>query len=368
MIRLANIKDINSLLTIENNSFETDKLSRRNFKYMLTKANAIILVDEESEVLRGYSLVLFNMGTSLARLYSIAVDPGFRGKDIGYKLLQETEKAVLERDCISMRLEVRTDNTSAQQLYQKMGYKKIGQVLDYYEDHTDAIRYEKMLTSHLQPFIAKVPYYQQTLDFTCGPSAIMMAMSSLDSTLILNRNMELQIWREATTIFMTSGHGGCGPYGLALSAYHRGYGVELYLNDDGALFLDSVRNQEKKEVMRLVQEGFRSEIQKLPIKLEYRKIHIDEIQEKFTNGAIPVVLISSYRIYREKFPHWIVITGFDDKYVYFHDPFVDDEMDKTLTDCINMPILKKDFERMARYGKSGLKATLIIKKIKKGNK
>jgi hypothetical protein len=51
----------------------------------------------------------------------------------------------------------------------------------------------------------------------------MMAMKALDPAMELNRTLELRLWREATTIFMTSGHGGCGPYGLALSAYRRGF-------------------------------------------------------------------------------------------------------------------------------------------------
>jgi hypothetical protein len=58
------------------------------------------------------------------------------------------------------------------------------------------------------------------------------------------------------------------------------------------------------------------------------------------------------------------VTGFDDRYIYVHDPYVDYEVGKSPTDCINMPILKKDFERMARYGKAGQKAVLVLKKRK----
>jgi len=56
------------------------------------------------------------------------------------------------------------------------------------------------------------------------------------------------------------------------------------------------------------------------------------------------------------------VTGFDEKYIYVHDPYVDYEAGKTATDSINMPILKKDFERMARYGKAGQEAALILKR------
>jgi uncharacterized protein YvpB len=58
----------------------------------------------------------------------------------------------------------------------------------------------------------------------------------------------------------------------------------------------------------------------------------------------------------------VVVTGFDERYVYVHDPFVDEDAGKTRTDCINMPILKKDFQRMARYGKAGQRAALVIRR------
>ena len=45
---------------------------------------------------------------------------------------------------------------------------------------------------------------------------------------------------------------------------------------------------------------------------------------------------------------------------------MDREAGKTATDCINMPILKKDFERMARYGKAGQQAVLILKRRDRG--
>ena len=77
---------------------------------------------------------------------------------------------------------------------------------------------------------------------------------------------------------------------------------------------------------------------------------------------IPVVLISSYRIYREKFPHWVVVTGFDAHFIYVHDPFVDEEKNRSQTDCINIPIPLKEFDRMARYGRTGQRAALIVRK------
>jgi ribosomal-protein-alanine acetyltransferase len=362
MIRPATEDDLDKLVDIENRCFILDRLSRRTFRYLLTKANAETFIDEEGGTVRGYATVLYHTGTSLARLYSIAVDPDFQGRSIGKALLQRVEKAALDSDCVAMRVEVRKDNATALALYEQEGYRHFDIVEDYYEDHMEAIRLEKSLAPHLGPEMVRVPFYEQTLEFTCGPSALMMAMKGLDPSIPLDRTMELRLWRESTSIFMTSGHGGCGPFGMLLSAYNRGFDVEGYVSDDNALFVDSVRSPDKKEVIRIVQEDFLREIKRLPIKLYYGSLTIGEIQQKFEEGGIPLVLISSYRIYHEKSPHWVVVTGVDEKYIYAHDSYVDTELGKTVTDCINMPILKKDFERMARYGKAGLKAILILKK------
>lgn len=364
MIRRATLEDLDALLEIENSSFDSDRISRRSFRHLLSKGHSATIVDDEGGVLRGYAMVLFHAGLSLARLYSIAVSPNFQGQGIGHCLVDAAEQAARDNDCVYMRLEVRRDNTPSIEMFRKHGYRQFGTYDDYYEDHMEALRFEKMLVPHLSPDLAHVPYYEQTLEFTCGPAALLMAMKALDPSIELSRRLEIRLWRESTTVFMTSGHGGCGPYGLALAAQHRGFDVEVFVSDEGALFVDSVRNEEKKEVIRIVQEDFLEEISGKPIPVHYRRITVAEMREQFEQGAIPLVLISSYRIYQEKFPHWVVVTGFDDRFIYAHDPFVDRDKGKTRTDCINMPILQKEFERMARYGKSGQRSVLLIKKHK----
>lgn len=360
MLRHATLDDIPALLAIEKQCFTTDRLSRRSFRHLLTRGHAVTLLDENDGRIRGYVLLLFSRGTSMARLYSIAVHPEYGRRGVGDRLLEEAENAALERDCVSMRLEVRRDNPASLALFRRHGYRQFEEVLDYYEDHMDALRFEKRLVPYLRAELVKVPYYQQTLDFTCGPAALMMAMKALDPTIELNRKLELRLWREATTIFMTSGHGGCGPYGLALSAHRRGFGLEIHVNEDNVFLVDSVRSPEKKEVMRLVQEDWIEELRQLPVVLRRGSLGVDELRQKFEAGGIALVLISSYRIYGERFPHWVVVTGFDDHYIYVHDPLVDAEEGETLTDSINMPIPHREFQRMARYGKAGQKAVLIL--------
>lgn len=362
MIREASQNDLPQLIEIESRSFGEDKFSRRSLKYLLSRANATTLVETEKGNIRGYALILYNRSTSLSRLYSLVVDMQFRGLGLARKLLKAAEKDAINNDCVIMRLEVRMDNIPAITLYTSAGYKKFDVFDDYYHDHSDALRMEKSLVPHPRSGIAKVPYYQQTLDFTCGPAALMMGMSALSEEISFNRKLELRLWRESTTIFMTSGLGGCSPFGLALSAFQRGFNVELYVNETENFFINSVRDPQKKEVIRLVQEDQLQQLSEMPVKINHGILSTSTLQEKFTEGRIPIVLISSYRIYREKNPHWVVLTGFNDRYFFVHDSFVDHQEGKNKADSINMPILKKDFERMSRYGKAGQKAVIILSK------
>lgn len=361
VVRPATLADLDTLLAIEQRCFSLDRFSRRSFRHLLTRARAKTLVCEVGEQMVGYVLLLFRRGTPLARIYSIARDPAFRGRGIGDVLVRAAEQCALENGGFLMRLEVRKDNAASIAMFKKHGYRPFGEYVGYYEDAQDALRFQKYLAARQDnPALAQIPYYEQTLDFTCGPAALMMAMKALAPDLELNRQLELRLWREANMIFMTSGPAGCGPHGLALAAHRRGFRVEMYLRRDGPMFLDSVRSAEKKEVMRLVQEEQMEEVAAAAIPVEYQRISAHALEACTEAGGVPVVLISSYRLYREKFPHWVVVTGFDERYVYVNEPYVAYSSDKTITDCINIPILREDFDRMTRYGKSGQEAVLVL--------
>ena len=225
--RAATIDDLEALIEIEALCFSSDKLSRRSFRHHIKSLNSDLLVaqlgDPSNEII-AYGLVLNHQGTRLARLYSIAIHPERRGKGAAKQLLTALETAAVKRGKLFMRLEVATNNQPAIQLYQAMDYRVFGEYSDYYEDHSDALRMQKCIRGVQSLDIKQTtPWYQQTTDFTCGPAALMMAMASLRPEHPCTQSLELEIWREATTVFMTSGHGGCHPLGLALAARKRGF-------------------------------------------------------------------------------------------------------------------------------------------------
>lgn len=360
MIRNATLEDVPVLADLERQCFDTDRLSPRNFRYLLTRGNASLIVDEVDGAIAGYSLVLFHRNTSMTRLYSFAVLPARQRGGIARALLAQSEKVALEKGFVMMRLEVRRDNARALAFYEKAGYRAFSTYPDYYEDHVDAVRMEKALAPHLSAEDALVPYYAQTLEFTCGPACLMMAMKAQEPDLVLDRTFELRLWRESTTIFMTSGHGGCGPYGLALSAWKRGFTVDMFVSEDGALFVDGVRNEEKKEVIRLVQADFIEEIGRTGVRVKHAPPALADLRRRFEKGHVPIVLISAYRLTGYKAPHWMAITGFDDRFVYVHEPYVDTDEGETETVCFGIPIRLEEFDRMMRYGGSKQYAVVVI--------
>lgn len=251
--RLATLDDVTSLVELEHQCFNYDQLTKRSFRYFITKAQAQLWVIGNPVV--AYGLVLFHRGTSLARIYSLAVSPNARGKGYARKMMEALEAASVEQGAMFIRLEVADDNTSAIALYESLKYQPIRRLPQYYEDGHDGIRMEKRLLRTLHK-PSHVPHYAQTTDFTCGPAALLMAMKFLNPEQPMTHIEELNVWREATTIFMTRGHGGTSPLGLALAAKHRGYHAELWLSSQQAPFLASVRSNSKKQIIELIHQDF----------------------------------------------------------------------------------------------------------------
>lgn len=360
-LRRAIVEDLDALVELEQGAFSDDRLTRRQLRYLLTRAQAAALVAETpAGNVVGYVLVLFSRASAHARVYSIAVTDGARGRGLGRSLIAAAEQASEDNDCVSIRLEVRRDNAAAIALYRACGYRQFDVVSDYYHDHEQALRFEKSLGQAVPRQQTSVPYYRQTLEFTCGPAALIMAMKALDPALPVNRELEITLWRESTTVFMTSGIGGCTPFGLALAALNRGFGVTLYTSAGADFFADSVRSKVKKEVLLLVQKAFIRDLKNRHVPIRYKAVTLAELRRRMETGAIPIVLISSYRIYGDKAPHWVVVTGCDERFVRVHDPYVDTKAGETVVDSHNMPILHREFARMTRYGRAGLKAVIFI--------
>jgi ribosomal protein S18 acetylase RimI-like enzyme len=146
-LRHGRMSDLAALVALERAVFTTDIMSRRSFRRFIASPYGSLLVAEEGGKLAGYVLVLFPPRSQLARLYSIAVAPHIGGRGIGPRLLAAGEEAAKRRRRRAMRLEVHEHNTRAIARYEKSGYRLFGRHHDYYDDHGDALRFEKLLVT-----------------------------------------------------------------------------------------------------------------------------------------------------------------------------------------------------------------------------
>ncbi len=369
-VRKAVETDIDELLRLEELAFQGDRLSRRSFKRWLQHPGCVFLVSEERGSLGGYILVVLRRGTRLARLYSLAVDPVCRGQGIAARLVEYAEVAARKAGALYMRLEVAGNNAGAIGLYRKLGYTQFGLYQDYYEDHSDALRMEKCIQ---RPESASgnrsIPWISQTTPFTCGPASLMMAMNGLDPGYSPSPLEEVEIWREATTIFMTSGHGGCHPLGLALAATARGFDAEVWVNKKGPLFVEGVRDPNKKRVMGLVHESFIVQARKQKLRVRYADIDQARLAACYARGENVLILISTYRLDNRKAPHWVVLSGYDETCLYFHDPDLEVGPNLNIADenrdsieCQHVPIARADFASMSLFGASRLRTAVVLRR------
>lgn len=356
----VSISHLDALITLEHTCFTSDQISRRSFKRFIHNKQSVFLVAVANDEIVGYLLTIFYRGTLLARLYSMAVSPDFRGKGIARTLMEQGEIAAQEKGALYYRLEVNTQNTSAINLYHALGFKEFKLIKHYYEDLSDAMRMQKRIRIYQRPAVHKsIPWLQQNTPFTCGPASLMMALAALKSGYIASLEEELEIWREATTIYMTSGHGGCHPLGLALAAIARGVTAQAYINHTDPLFIDGVRSDEKKQIMSTVHHHFVKQAGIKNIPVHYENITADIIKQACDDGAIAIVLISTYRLDRKKAPHWVVVSGYDQGCFYLHDPDPDEHKQDPM-DCQYIPIAHQDFDRMSAFGTNRMRSAIII--------
>lgn len=144
-IRPAVDADLGALLALERASFTTDHLSLRQYRQHLHSATATVLAAVDADGLLGKAVVFYRQGSDIARLYSIAVAERARGRGIAKSLLAAVETAAHKRHCSRLRLEVRKDNAAAIALYERLGFQRFGEKRGFYEDGTDAWRYQKVI-------------------------------------------------------------------------------------------------------------------------------------------------------------------------------------------------------------------------------
>ncbi|MDY0871905.1 peptidase C39 family protein [Dongia rigui] len=207
----------------------------------------------------------------------------------------------------------------------------------------------------------RLPYYNQSTDFTCGAASLLMAMKGLDPETPFDRLHELQVWREANTVYMGKGHAGSSPYGIALAAWRRGFVPEIWLSHKGAILLDYQARDDWRKAGKLVQEADAAEVAELGLPITTRKWGVADLAAARAGGAVPIVLVTTKPFHGDNTPHWLVFAGADDKNVYLNDPWISRDKGQTARTQTGRAASHAAFIDMSKYGKRQERAVVLIR-------
>jgi len=131
MIRKFKSKDLKEILRLEKKAFPKTPYDKPIFIYytQIYPDNFLVYVEESSDKIFGY--IIFRPD---GHIVSLAVDPVYRKKGIGTKLVEE----VLQTSTGNAKVEVRKSNKIAQMFYKKLGFFQLGCIIGFYDDE-DAI-------------------------------------------------------------------------------------------------------------------------------------------------------------------------------------------------------------------------------------
>lgn len=142
MIREAMADEASLIYHIEQSCFEGDKMSLRSIKRFIAHPHDRLWVAVEDGVLAGYMISFIHPRSKLARHYSMAILPEFRGRGLARAFMEHADAECAKRKA-GAKLEVRTDNAPIIHLHSSRGYTERSRIPSYYEDGCDAIEMVK---------------------------------------------------------------------------------------------------------------------------------------------------------------------------------------------------------------------------------
>ena len=105
-----------------------DKTAQKVLTGLEKHPSKLVLLAKYDDRFVGLANCFINFGTFAGRpfinIHDIVVLKSFRGRQVGLRLMESISHRAQELDCSKITLEVRDDNTYAQKLYKKLGYRE----------------------------------------------------------------------------------------------------------------------------------------------------------------------------------------------------------------------------------------------------
>lgn len=176
-----------------------------------------------------------------------------------------------------------------------------------------------MRTEHGASIHLDIPFYRQHYDFTCGPASLLMAMKYLDASVRFGKDLEIDLWREGNLVAVF----GTSRFGLAYSAAVRGFSAKVTSNTGGIDFVDRFVPPLDDQAMQVLKDHFyerRSRCRRLGVREREEQITGKTLLKSLSSNQVPLLVTNSSFFSNDNLPHWVAVTGIDDRFMYFHNP------------------------------------------------
>jgi len=140
-IYIAMANEIDAIVEIEQKCFPGKvAYSKRHLERLILNANSDCLVEKREGVIRAFLIVTYRQRSLTCNIETIDVDPAFKNRGIGLKLLKAAEIDMKRRGMRWSQLEVSEGNDAALNVYRKVGYTFKERIEGYYKFEHNATR------------------------------------------------------------------------------------------------------------------------------------------------------------------------------------------------------------------------------------
>ena len=167
----------------------------------------------------------------------------------------------------------------------------------------------------------ETPFYAQTMDFSCGSACVVMALGHFNLASPLDRDLEVEIWRETNAVEV----GGCGRYGVAAPLALRGLRPHIVCSANGLGLMDRV-HERVSGIDPGALKFFHVMQQRLcarnGVTEEQRQPTLADIRAALAAERLVLALVSTALFPEEEdeISHWVLVTGMRDNKLLVHNP------------------------------------------------
>jgi len=137
--------DIAAVLRIESASFPEDAYPEEFFRQLYHREPGLFLLALEKRRIIAY--IVGAVDGLTGRIVSLAVEPPYRRRGAGNALTEELLRDLRRAGVAWVDLETRVDNEAGIRFWERLGFKTMRLLPDYYNDGTDALLMRKTLES-----------------------------------------------------------------------------------------------------------------------------------------------------------------------------------------------------------------------------